>query len=40
MGNWPTAPGVSETRAALDFNHPLAGKAVVVQVKVLNIENP
>jgi FKBP-type peptidyl-prolyl cis-trans isomerase 2 len=24
----------------LDYNHPLAGKPLVVQVKILKVENP
>ena len=39
-GELATVAEMSETRAVLDFNHPLAGKLVVVQVKILNVENP
>ena len=39
-GEMATVAEVSETRAVLDFNHPLAGKPVVVQVKILKVENP
>ena len=39
-GELATVAEVSETRAVLDYNHPLAGKAVVVQLKILNVEHP
>lgn len=39
-GELATVAEISETKAVLDFNHPLAGKPVVVQVKILNVENP
>lgn len=31
---------VSDTTAVLDYNHPLAGKPVVVKLKILKVENP
>ena len=39
-GELATVAEVSETRAVLDYNHPLAGKPVVVQVKILKVEDP
>lgn len=32
--------GVSETMATVDFNHPLAGKRVVIDVKILDVTIP
>jgi FKBP-type peptidyl-prolyl cis-trans isomerase 2 len=31
---------VGDVMAELDYNHPLAGKPIVVQVKILKVENP
>jgi len=31
---------LSDTTAVLDYNHPLAGKPLVVQLKILKVENP
>jgi FKBP-type peptidyl-prolyl cis-trans isomerase 2 len=31
---------VSDTSAVLDYNHPLAGKPLIVQLKILKVENP
>ena len=39
-GELVTLAEVSDTRAVLDYNHPLAGKQVVVQVKILKVEDP
>jgi FKBP-type peptidyl-prolyl cis-trans isomerase 2 len=39
-GELATVAEVSETGAVLDYNHPLAGKPVVVQVKILRVEDP
>ncbi|MGH7184344.1 MAG: FKBP-type peptidyl-prolyl cis-trans isomerase [Nitrospiraceae bacterium] len=39
-GDLATVSEVSETRAVLDYNHPLAGKPVVVQLKILKVEHP
>jgi FKBP-type peptidyl-prolyl cis-trans isomerase 2 len=39
-GELATVAEVSDTRAVLDYNHPLAGKQVVVQVKILKVEDP
>lgn len=30
--------GVAETMATIDFNHPLAGKSVVIDVRILNVK--
>jgi FKBP-type peptidyl-prolyl cis-trans isomerase 2 len=35
-----TVAELSETAAVLDYNHPLAGKTLVVQIKILKVENP
>lgn len=40
LGQLATVEEVSETMAMLDYNHPLAGKPVVVLVKILKVENP
>ena len=39
-GYLATVAEISETKTVLDYNHPLAGKPVVVQVKILQVENP
>ena len=39
-GELATVAEISERRAVLDYNHPLAGKPLVVQVKILKVENP
>lgn len=39
-GELATVAEISERRAVLDYNHPLAGKQLVVQVKILKVENP
>jgi FKBP-type peptidyl-prolyl cis-trans isomerase 2 len=31
---------LSDTSAVLDFNHPLAGKPLIVQITILEVENP
>jgi FKBP-type peptidyl-prolyl cis-trans isomerase 2 len=31
---------VGDEMAELDYNHPLAGKPIVVQIKILKVENP
>jgi len=31
---------MSESAAVLDYNHPLAGKLLFVQIKILTVENP
>jgi len=40
LGHFATVAEVSDTTAVLDYNHPLAGKPLVVQFKVLKVENP
>jgi FKBP-type peptidyl-prolyl cis-trans isomerase 2 len=40
LGNFATVAEVSDTTAVLDYNHPLAGKPLVVQMKILKVENP
>ena len=32
--------GLSETKATIDFNHPFAGKRVVIDVRILDVEVP
>jgi len=40
LGDFATVAEVSDTTAVLDYNHPLAGKPLVVQMKILKVENP
>ena len=40
LGHFATVAEVSDTTAVLDYNHPLAGKPLVVQVKILKVEKP
>jgi FKBP-type peptidyl-prolyl cis-trans isomerase 2 len=35
-----TVAEIGETLAVLDYNHPLAGKPLVVQLKILKVEKP
>ena len=39
-GELATVAEVADTTAVLDYNHPLAGKPLVVQLKILKVENP
>lgn len=39
-GELMTVAEISDTTAVLDYNHPLAGKPVLVQLKILKVENP
>lgn len=39
-GHFATVAELSDSTAVVDYNHPLAGKPLVVQVKVLKVENP
>jgi FKBP-type peptidyl-prolyl cis-trans isomerase 2 len=40
LGDIATVTEVSDRTVVLDYNHPLAGKPVVVQLKILKVENP
>ncbi|HSF67718.1 MAG TPA: FKBP-type peptidyl-prolyl cis-trans isomerase [Nitrospiraceae bacterium] len=40
LGDLATVVEVVDATAVLDHNHPLAGKPLVVQMKILKIENP
>jgi FKBP-type peptidyl-prolyl cis-trans isomerase 2 len=40
VGELATVTEVAATTAVLDYNHPLAGKPLVVQLKILKVENP
>ena len=39
-GQLATVAEVREGMAVLDYNHPLAGRPLVVQIKILKVENP
>lgn len=39
-GELATVAEVGDVMAELDYNHPLAGKPLVVQIKILKVENP
>ena len=39
-GELATVEEVGDMMAVLDYNHPLAGKPLVVQLKILKVENP
>ena len=40
QGEFATVAAVGDLAAVLDYNHPLAGKPIVVQIKILKVENP
>ena len=40
LGDFATVAKVLDATAVLDYNHPLAGKPLVVQLKILKVENP
>jgi len=40
VGDLATVAEVSDTTAVLDYNHPLAGKPLIVHLKILKVENP
>ena len=40
VGELVTVAEVADTTAVLDYNHPLAGKPLVVRMKILKVENP
>lgn len=39
-GNPATVRDISDSSAVVDYNHPLAGKLLIVEVKILSVENP
>jgi FKBP-type peptidyl-prolyl cis-trans isomerase 2 len=39
-GQQATVAQLSDRSAVVDYNHPLAGKPVVVKIKILRVENP
>ena len=39
LGHFATVAEITDRMAVLDYNHPLAGKPLVVQVKILKVEN-
>ena len=39
-GQPATVSQLSDSSAVMDYNHPLAGKSLVVQLKILKVENP
>ena len=39
-GQPATVTQLSDSSAVMDYNHPLAGKPLVVQLKILKVENP
>ena len=40
VGELATVAEVADTTAVLDYNHPLAGKPLIVELKILKVENP
>jgi FKBP-type peptidyl-prolyl cis-trans isomerase 2 len=40
VGELATVAEISDRTAVLDYNHPLAGKPLIVQLKILKVENP
>src|SRR5262249_46057320 len=40
VGEFATVAAVGDMAAVVGFNHPLAGEPIVVQIKILNVENP
>jgi FKBP-type peptidyl-prolyl cis-trans isomerase 2 len=40
LGEFATVAAVGDMTATVDYNHPLAGKAIMVKIKILNVENP
>ena len=39
-GNPATVTQLSDTSAVMDYNHPLAGKPLVVKLRILRVDNP
>ena len=39
-GNQATVAQLSDSFAVMDYNHPLAGKPISVQIKILRVDNP
>jgi FKBP-type peptidyl-prolyl cis-trans isomerase 2 len=39
-GRPATVRELSDNSAVLDFNHPLAGKVLIVQIRILRVQNP
>ena len=39
-GNQATVGQLSDNSAVMDYNHPLAGKPISVQIKILRVDNP
>ena len=39
-GNPATVTQLSDTSAVMDYNHPLAGKPLVVNIRILRVDNP
>jgi FKBP-type peptidyl-prolyl cis-trans isomerase 2 len=39
-GRFATVAAVSGSTALLDYNHPLAGKALIVHVRIIKVEGP
>ena len=40
LGSFATVAEVGDMTAVLDYNHPLAGKPLIVELKILKVENP
>ena len=40
VGEFATVAAVGDLAAVLDYNHPLAGKPLIVHLKILKVENP
>jgi FKBP-type peptidyl-prolyl cis-trans isomerase 2 len=39
-GKQATVTQMSDTAAVMDYNHPLAGKTLIVKIKILRVDNP
>ena len=40
LGELATVAAVGDIAAVLDYNHPLAGQPLIVELKILKVENP